>query len=47
MEQIQLIIVDEQNHFDALSGALVALGAQVPTSCGFDFSKSMSDVSPA
>ncbi|GAA5864793.1 hypothetical protein JCM3774_004229 [Rhodotorula dairenensis] len=43
IEQIQIIIVDEQNHFDALSGALVALGAQVPTNCGFDFSKSMPD----
>ncbi|KAG0654137.1 hypothetical protein C6P46_001947 [Rhodotorula mucilaginosa] len=43
IEQIQIIIVDEQNHFDALSSALVALGAQPPAGCGFDFSKALSD----
>lgn len=45
IEQIQIIIVDEQNHFDALSSALVALGAKPPAGCGFDFSKALSDVS--
>ncbi|GAA5977706.1 hypothetical protein JCM10908_005065 [Rhodotorula pacifica] len=43
IEQIQIIIVDERKHFDALSSAVIALGAQPYTGCGFDFSKALTD----
>ncbi|BGP56915.1 hypothetical protein JCM8202v2_004551 [Rhodotorula sphaerocarpa] len=42
IEQLQIFVADEQNHFDALSGALIARGSQVPSGCGFDFGKTMS-----
>ncbi|POY70913.1 hypothetical protein BMF94_6091 [Rhodotorula taiwanensis] len=43
IEQIQILAIDEDAHLQALSSAVVALGAQPFTGCGYDFSKALAD----